>query len=107
MKIPKKVGKAKSPGRDDGPYGRFDSEMFGTLKKATVKRNGRLIKYSGTGKVQAIDERESLVTGTTKAVSKIKGRKVISKGKVSGKRLLDSGLTLQEATGLTKGKGKY
>lgn len=108
-KIPKKDGNTETPVKHGGPEDGLDTRSEGDVKKAKVKRNGKVIKYVAKGDAGSLslDGDGPAYSGVARATSKIRGKKVATKAKLSGSRTLSDGVTVQSATATASAESKF
>lgn len=109
VKMPKAEGDGKSKIKHDGPEREYDTMTDGDVKKADVSRNGKKIKYVGKGEIGALpfEHPNHPFEGTGRATGKVRGKNVVTKGTVKGKRDIDDISVSQKVNADVKGEGKY
>lgn len=106
VKIPKKKGSSSTTVVHDGPERENDTVATGAVRKPKVKRKGKKIVYKGAGQATPLFDNDSNFTGQVRATSKVKGKKVKSKGAVSGSRVKANG-DVEYVSGNVAGEGKF
>jgi hypothetical protein len=108
-KIPKKDGETKTPVKHGGPEAGLDTRSSGDVKKAKVKRGGKLIKYVARGEAGSLslDGVGPAYTGVARATSRIRGKKVKTEADLKGSRILADGVTVQSATATATSTSKF
>lgn len=107
VKIPKSEGDAKTKVKSTEPGEKGTNNIAdGEVKKADVKRNGKLINYAGKGEIENDEFPDQPLMGTGKATGKVRGSKVVTSGDLKGNRNLGDEVT-QKVSGFVRGKGRY
>ncbi len=113
FKIPGKKGQYRTTTiHGPTPDPNFNTPTFGAVRKAVVKRQGKLIQYAGIGTNDYFDD-EGNFTGPYTATSVVRGRRVNSTAKPKGRRLIGPATTLftpgaiQDARAVAKGKSVF